>query len=251
MNQPESGARDASAEASANASGDASADARRRCDSSTVERDTRETRIRLALSRSDDAIATDTGEPFLDHMLLTWARYAGLGLEVQARGDLRHHLIEDVAIALGAAFEEIVPATAARYGHRIIPMDEALVEAAIDVGGRFFYQGPIPSSLYDHFMRSFAEHSGSALHLRVLRGTDRHHIVEGAFKALGLAIRDALVDSGAVFSTKGSVSLRRDSQDHDLAVPRRAERNNRGTRRGADKSAERVSPRPAPPDAER
>ena len=167
----------------------------------------------MTLTLGGGDVAVDTSVPFLDHMLLTWARYAGLGLTVQARGDLRHHVIEDVAIALGAAFKDTVPATAARYGHRTIPMDEALVECAIDIGGRFYYEGPVPSSLYDHFMRSFAEHAGSTLHLRVLRGTDRHHIIEGAFKALGLAMRDALVDSGAVFSTKGSVSLRRTDGD--------------------------------------
>ena len=179
----------------------------------TIERETRETSIRVTLTWGGGDVVVDTSVPFLDHMLLTWARYAGLGLTVQARGDLRHHVIEDVAIALGAAFKDAVPATAARYGHRTIPMDEALVECAIDIGGRFYYEGPVPSSLYDHFMRSFAEHAGSTLHLRVLRGTDRHHIIEGAFKALGLAMRDALVDSGAVFSTKGSVSLRRTDGD--------------------------------------
>ena len=179
----------------------------------TIERETRETSIRVTLTLGGGDVAVDTSVPFLDHMLLTWARYAGLGLTVQARGDLRHHIIEDVAIALGAAFKDTVPATAARYGHRTIPMDEALVECAIDIGGRFYYEGAGPRSLYDHFMRSFAEHAGSTLHLRVLRGTDRHHIIEGAFKALGLAMRDALVDSGAVFSTKGSVSLRRTDGD--------------------------------------
>lgn len=176
---------------------------------STVERETRETSIRVTVTLGDGDIEVDTSVPFLDHMLLTWARYAGVGLAVQARGDLRHHIIEDVAIALGAAFKDAVPATAARYGHRVIPMDEALVECAVDIGGRFYYEGPLPSSLYDHFMRSFAEHAGTTLHLRVLRGQDRHHIVEGAFKALGLAMRDAMVDSGAVFSTKGSVALTR------------------------------------------
>lgn len=174
----------------------------------TIERETRETKIVVTLSLTESAIEVDTGETFLDHMLLTWARYAGLGLRIHARGDLRHHLIEDVAIALGACLRGTVPATAARYGHRTIPMDEALVEAALDIGGRFYYEGPLPSSLYEHFMRSFAEHAGCTLHLRILRGTDRHHIVEAAFKALGLALRDALVDSGAVFSTKGSVMLR-------------------------------------------
>jgi imidazoleglycerol-phosphate dehydratase len=88
-------------------------------------------------------------------------------------------------------------------------MDDALVQVAVDLGGRPFYQGPLPSTLYDHWMRSFADNAKATVHVLVLRGTDRHHIVEAAFKALGLAIHDALQDSGsgAVFSTKGSVKL--------------------------------------------
>jgi imidazoleglycerol-phosphate dehydratase len=174
----------------------------------TVTRETRETSVRVSLSRTDGNVEVETGEAFLDHMLLTWARYAGLGLVVHATGDLRHHLIEDVAITLGTALREIVPPTTARFGHRVIPMDDALVEAALDVGGRAYYCGPVPSSLYDHFMRSFAEHSASTLHLRVLRGEDRHHVVEAAFKALGLCVRDALVDGGTIFSTTGAVVVR-------------------------------------------
>jgi imidazoleglycerol-phosphate dehydratase len=84
-------------------------------------------------------------------------------------------------------------------------MDDALVHACIDVGGRPFYAGPLPSTLYDHWMRSFADHARATIHLRVLRGTDRHHVIEGAFKALGLAVRDALVESAVLASTKGSV----------------------------------------------
>jgi imidazoleglycerol-phosphate dehydratase len=86
-------------------------------------------------------------------------------------------------------------------------MDEALVHAALDLGGRFYYEGPVPSALYDHFLRSFAENAGMTLHVRVLRGRDRHHVVEAAVKAVGLALRQALVLEGAVFSTKGSVQI--------------------------------------------
>ena len=86
-------------------------------------------------------------------------------------------------------------------------MDEALVQVTIDAGGRPFYQGPLPSSLYEHWMRSFADNAKMTIHIRVLRGTDRHHIVEAAFKALGFAIRQALVETDAVFSTKGNVAL--------------------------------------------
>ena len=173
-----------------------------------VVRETKETTIRCEIVRGSGKGVVSTGEPFLDHMMVALARYSGLDVTIQAKGDLAHHLIEDVAICVGAAVAGALPATAARYGDRTIPMDEALVHCALDLGGRPFYRGPIPSSLYDHWMRSFSDNARATLHLRVLRGTDRHHIVEAAFKALGLAIRDAFVDSGAVFSTKGGVTLR-------------------------------------------
>ncbi len=173
-----------------------------------IVRETRETNIRCELAPGRGEAVVSTGQPFLDHMLVTFARYSGLDLRVQATGDLPHHLIEDVAICVGAAVAAILPETAARYGDRTIPMDDALVHCALDLGGRPYYRGPLPRTLYDHWMRSFSDHALATLHLRVLRGRDRHHVVEAAFKALGLAVRDALVDSGAVFSTKGSVALR-------------------------------------------
>jgi imidazoleglycerol-phosphate dehydratase len=174
----------------------------------TLVRETRETRIRVTLAAGRGEASADTGIPFLDHMLVTFARYAGLDLTVHARGDLPHHTIEDVAIVVGAAVARALPATAARYGDRTIPMDDALVHAAVDLGGRPFYRGPLPSRIYDHWMRSFADNARATVHLRVLRGTDRHHVVEAAFKALALAVRDAFVETGAVFSTKGAVALR-------------------------------------------
>lgn len=174
---------------------------------SVVVRETRETQIRLQMEIGTGKTEIQTGVPFLDHMMVTFARYAGLDVTLAATGDLKHHTIEDVAIAMGMAVADLVPPTAERYGDRTIPMDEALVNACIDIGGRPFYQGPIPSKLYDHWMRSFADNAKATLHIRVFRGTDRHHMVEAAFKALGLALRDALRDSGAVFSTKGSVAI--------------------------------------------
>ena len=173
-----------------------------------IVRETRETQIRVALERGSGRATVDTAMPFLDHMLVTFARYAGVDLTLHARGDLRHHTIEDVGIALGAAVAAFLPPTAARYGDRTIPMDDALVHVAVDLGGRPYYAGPLPSRLYDHWMRSFSDNAKATLHVRVLRGTDRHHVVEAAFKALGLALRDALAESGAVFSTKGAASLR-------------------------------------------
>jgi imidazoleglycerol-phosphate dehydratase len=172
-----------------------------------LTRETGETRVRLAVSLDGGDLRVETDEPFLSHMLITLARYAGLGLEVEARGDLKHHLVEDVAITLGLALAEAAPSEAERYGWAVVPMDDALVSAAIDVGGRPWYEGPLPSTLYTHFLQSFATNLGATLHVTVERGHDRHHVVEAAVKATGLALRQALRRGDRVFSTKGSVSL--------------------------------------------
>lgn len=171
-------------------------------------RETRESRIEVEIGPGADPARIETGKPFFDHMLATFARYAGLSLAVRARGDLTHHLMEDVAITVGLAFRKMIPATAARFGERTVPMDDALVQVALDAGGRAYYQGRLPSALYEHWFRSFADAARLTLHVRVLRGRDRHHVIEAAFKAAGLALRQALADEGTVFSTKGRVELR-------------------------------------------
>jgi imidazoleglycerol-phosphate dehydratase len=173
-----------------------------------TKRETSETSIRVELKAGSGITKTDTGNGFLDHMLNAFARYSGLTLDVKASSDLKHHLVEDVALTLGHAFREIIPAGAARYGNRVVPMDDALVQVSVDIGGRPYYEGPLPSRLYDHWMRSFSNEARATIHIIVLRGTDRHHVIEAAFKALGLALRDALSDTGETVSTKGSVSLR-------------------------------------------
>jgi len=172
-----------------------------------LERSTRETTIKLAVDRKGGEVSVRTDDRFLTHMLETLARYAGVGLTVRATGDLRHHLVEDVAIALGLALKKETPATATRYGWALIPMDEALAQAAVDVGGRPYYVGPLPSRLYQHFLQSLATNLGATVHIRVIRGKDRHHMVEAAVKAFGMALRQAMAEGDAVFSTKGSVSL--------------------------------------------
>ena len=172
-----------------------------------LKRDTRETSVKIALQRGGGDIQVATGDRFLTHMVETLARYGNLGLELEASGDLRHHLVEDVGISLGTALRRETPDAAARYGWAVVPMDEALVQAAIDVGGRPYFVGPLPSRLYQHFLESLAINLAATLHLRVLRGSDRHHIVEAAVKALGLALRQAMEEGDRVFSTKGTVSL--------------------------------------------
>jgi len=170
---------------------------------SIVTRETRETRVRVEVNRGTGIARIATTRPFLDHMLVALAKYAALDLDVTAEGDLPHHLIEDVAITLGSAIAQL--GAGARYGHRVVPMDDALVEVALDLGGRPYYRGPLPSSYFEHWMRSFADHAKATLHVRVLRGEDRHHVVEAAFKALGFALRDALAPVDGTFSTKGAV----------------------------------------------
>ena len=175
---------------------------------SVAKRETAETSIRVELRAGGGKIRATTGNKFLDHMLTAFARYSGLSLDVTASSDLTHHLVEDVALTLGRAFREIVPVGATRYATRVVPMDDALVQVSVDIGGRPYYEGPLPSGLYDHWMRSFSNEARATIHILVLRGSDRHHIIEAAFKALGMALRDALVDTGDTVSTKGSISLR-------------------------------------------
>jgi imidazoleglycerol-phosphate dehydratase len=177
---------------------------------SKIERRTSETTVEVEMSVGRGMANISTSVPFLDHMMTALARYSGIDINISATGDLKHHTIEDVAIASGQAFSKMLPAACARYGATTVPMDEALVQVIVDTGGRPYYRGPLPSSLYEHWMRSFADNARMTLHIRVLRGKDRHHIVEAAFKALGLALRQSLVETDAVFSTKGSVSLQSD-----------------------------------------
>jgi imidazoleglycerol-phosphate dehydratase len=176
---------------------------------SKLKRETRETQIVADVRVGTGDAKIDVDDRFLAHMIETLARYSGVDIELEASGDLRHHLIEDVAIVLGLALKDEVPDEATRYGWAQVPMDEALAEAAIDVGGRPFYVGELPSNLYAHFLHSFATNLGATLHVRVLRGTDKHHEIEAAIKATGLALRQAIRKGDAVFSTKGSVQIER------------------------------------------
>ncbi|MEX2473178.1 MAG: imidazoleglycerol-phosphate dehydratase [Gemmatimonadota bacterium] len=176
---------------------------------SKLKRETRETNILIDVKRGTGEACVRVEDRFLGHMVETLARYSGVDIDLEATGDMRHHLVEDVAITLGQALKDEVPERATRYGWAQVPMDEALVEAAIDVGGRPYYVGPLPSRLYEHFLQSLAVNLGATLHVRVIRGKDKHHMVEAAIKATGLALRQALVEGDRVFSTKGAVAVER------------------------------------------
>lgn len=180
---------------------------------STLRRDTRETKVRATVRIGERPGQVRVSDRFLGHMVETLGRYGGLEIDIEAEGDMRHHLIEDVAITLGLALRDEVPAEATRFGWALVPMDDALVQAAVDVGGRPWYVGRLPSKLYTHFLHSLAANLGATLHVRVLRGSDRHHIVESAVKAVGLSLRQAVRPGSAVFSTKGAVLLEREDGD--------------------------------------
>lgn len=168
-----------------------------------ITRKTQEIRVSIVLAIGDGEMVVRTGTPFLDHMLGTLTRSAGLSGSIEASGDLKHHLV-GVGIAHGSAVVGLAGPRAARFAERTIPMDNALVQVVLDLGGRPYYIGDLPSDLYEHWMRSFADNAGCTLHIRVLRRRDRHHIVEAAFKALGLALRSALrEDTGGPLSIKG------------------------------------------------
>ncbi len=186
-----------------------------------IKRETKETRVHVTLARgTGDAKITMDGPSgreadlaFVKHMFGTFAKWSGLDLVVDARSkdDIDHHLVEDVAIAIGQALKQSVDhATIQRVGEAHVPMDEALVFAAVDLVNRPYYVGELPDPMMEHLLRSIAMEAGATLHVVVMRGRDKHHIVEGAFKATARAIGAAIRPrEGAILSTKGEVDLKK------------------------------------------
>jgi imidazoleglycerol-phosphate dehydratase len=189
-----------------------------------VVRKTKETKIRVDLTLDGVGTArTDTGIPFLDHMLDLFARHGLFDLDVECKGDLQiddHHSVEDVAICLGQAFLQALgdKAGIARYGMSLVPMDEALCRSVIDLSGRFYliYEvetkrsriGNFSVELAEHFWRSFAEALKCNLHIDLLRGRNTHHILEATFKSTARALRQAVERDSritGVLSTKGTL----------------------------------------------
>jgi len=195
--------------------------------SARIERETSETKLVVEVDLDGTGAADiSTGVGFYDHMLTSLAKHSGIDLTVRADGDLHidaHHTVEDVAIALGQAFAQALgdKKGITRYGDATIPMDECLVQAAVDLAGRPYFVraepegmtptiGPdYPTSLTRHVLESFAFNARISLHVRVLyAGRDAHHIVEGQFKALARALRAAVAIDPRVAdvpSTKGAL----------------------------------------------
>jgi imidazoleglycerol-phosphate dehydratase len=198
-----------------------------------VERDTKESKVLVELDLDGSGRAqVSTGVGFYDHMLTSLARHGLFDLTVQADGDVQvdaHHTVEDVAIVLGQALRQALGDKTGirRFGDALVPLDEALVQCAVDVSGRPYcvHTGepegqeyavigggtagvPYIGSLTRHVLETLAFHAHLALHVRVLSGRDPHHVAEAQFKAVARALRDAVAhdprESG-VPSTKGSL----------------------------------------------
>jgi imidazoleglycerol-phosphate dehydratase len=190
--------------------------------SARIERETKESKVVVELDL-DGTGATDvqTGVPFYDHMLAQLGKHGGFDLRVQATGDLEvdaHHTVEDTAICIGQALREALGDKAGirRFGDALVPLDETLVQAAVDLSGRPYCVheepdlveliGSYDTTLTRHIWESLAAAAQICLHVRVLSGRNAHHLVEAQFKAVARALRDAVaVDprSAGVPSTKG------------------------------------------------
>ena len=183
-----------------------------------VERRTKETNIEVAVNLDDTApIQISTGIGFFDHMLEQLAKHGGFSLQLTCQGDLQideHHTVEDCGLALGEALRRALGSKVgiARYGF-LLPMDEAQAQVAIDLSGRAYAQfsgrftreavGGLPTELVPHFFRSLAESLGAAIHVSVT-GENAHHMIEGCFKGVGRALRQAFRhESHELPSTKG------------------------------------------------
>jgi imidazoleglycerol-phosphate dehydratase len=190
--------------------------------SSQQHRETKETKIELTLDVDGTGRSSaSTGIPFFDHMLEQLGKHGGWDLRIEAEGDLEidtHHTIEDVGIVLGTAFKEAVgdKAGVRRFASAVVPLDEALVQVALDLSGRPFlvyevdpkseWIGTFDPQLTEEFWRAFAFAAGITLHMRSISGKNGHHIIEASFKGVARSLRDAVkIEGTGVPSTKGAL----------------------------------------------
>lgn len=186
---------------------------------STVNRKTKETNVKLSLNidgRGNYSIKT--GIKFFDHLLASFVKHGSFDLKLEASGDNEHHVVEDVAIALGEAFKKALGGKLGirRFGFSIVPMDDVLLLTSIDIGGRAYSSigvkfrrkkiEDLSAEMISHFLVTFASESKINLHAKMLDGKNEHHAAEALFKALGTALRDACEVRGrGVPSTKGVI----------------------------------------------
>jgi imidazoleglycerol-phosphate dehydratase len=190
----------------------------------TVDRETKESSVHVAIDLDGSGrTEVDTGVPFFDHMLAQLGKHGGFDLTVRTRGDLEvdaHHTVEDTAIAVGQALREALGDKAGirRFGDALVPLDETLVQAAVDLSGRPYVVhvepevveliGTYDTTLTRHIWESLTASAQICLHVRVLAGRNAHHVVEAQFKAVARAMRDAVALDARVAgvpSTKGTL----------------------------------------------
>jgi len=190
----------------------------------SIARKTKETDIELTFDLDGNGKhQVSTGVPFLDHMLSLFAKHGRFDLTVKALGDVEidaHHTVEDVGICLGNAFHKAIGEAGGirRYGHALLPMEEALAMVALDISGRSgcFYElgelspkvGEFDVELVPEFFRAFSSNALLTMHIRVLSGVNTHHILESAFKGFAVALRNAvdiIHPTDEVPSTKGVI----------------------------------------------
>jgi imidazoleglycerol-phosphate dehydratase len=190
----------------------------------TVKRTTKESDVSVKLNLDGTGkIEISTGEPFFDHMLSQLGKHASFDLEIKTVGDIEvdsHHSVEDTSLALGQALREALGDKSGirRFGDALVPLDEVLVQAAVDLSGRPYLVhrepeiveliGTFDTTLGRHIWESFVAEARIALHIRVLEGRNAHHVYEAQFKAVARALKEAVtLDSqvGGIPSTKGSL----------------------------------------------
>lgn len=189
---------------------------------SSITRKTTETEITVDLNVDGDGnYSVDTGIGFLNHMLELFTRHGSFDMIVKANGDLHidaHHTAEDIGIVMGDAFREALGDKKGirRYGFFLLPMDETLIECAVDFSGRTYLNfvadipaekvGDFDTELVEEFFKAFADHAGINLHIIKRYGRNTHHIIEGIFKCFARAVKDAVrIESDKVMSTKGTL----------------------------------------------
>ena len=194
--------------------------------SASRERSTKETQVAVSIDLDDPTIVeVSTGIPFFDHMVEQLGRHGGFGLTVAATGDLEvdlHHTVEDVGIVIGEVLRDALgdKAGIGRYASRLVPLDEAAIEVALDISGRPFFvyevpfapdtpglgQPPYDPQLTEEFFRALATAGGLTLHIRMRSGRNTHHLVEATFKSVARCLRDAVrVEGTQIPSTKGQL----------------------------------------------
>ncbi len=190
-------------------------------DAIQVSRKTKETSIELALNiNGSQQVKIDTGIGFFNHMLEQLANHARWDLSIKVSGDLEvddHHTVEDVAICIGGALQQSWRKLSSmkRYGQRLLPMDEALIMATVDISGRGIYVGELDftretigamsTEMFEHFFNTLALNAAMTLHIKPMYFRNNHHLVEGCFKSVAYALNEALSASSGENTTKGSL----------------------------------------------